>query len=1690
MIPVGVDEQRNKLNNQDETQTLQQDHQTTIDDQQPKFILNVDSEKATQPLQLLFQLPNVTSAAAGGGSSGVPAGAVGVVKPSQHQQEPEAMVSQKKCVQHNQLTQTMNTMTDTQNCHQHLHPFQGLHQCQQNLQPNFTAGGDNGGQPQRQNTQHQVGTQTAHLVDNAFDIHASPFSKQVGNDNNCKSIKISMKKGDKRLKEKRYLARSNPSSKSCFSAEQKTPACSQVTANQVINSNKTIDVDSETDSNHDTALTLACAGGHEELVELLLARGANIEHRDKKGFTPLILAATAGHTKVVEILIREKADLEAQSERTKDTPLSLACSGGRYEVVELLLKSGANKEHRNVSDYTPLSLAASGGYVNIIKLLLNQGAEINSRTGSKLGISPLMLAAMNGHTTAVRLLLDMGSDINAQIETNRNTALTLACFQGRHEVVSLLLDRKANVEHRAKTGLTPLMEAASGGYIEVGRVLLDKGADVNAAPVPSSRDTALTIAADKGHLKFVELLLSRNAAVEVKNKKGNSPLWLAANGGHLNVIEVLYNAGADIDSQDNRKVSCLMAAFRKGHIKVIKWMVNHVSQFPSDQEMTRFISTIINDKDITDKCNECVKIIRAAKETQAKKAYINASILLRELDMEKSREEQRKAAAAKRRERKKRRKQEKREMQKKTENKTNVKDSSTAAAGTYKEESDDNDSDDSDEELEENENTVTELPKRVPSNQNDFRQEKEEGDSGIDANSQGSCSSSEVKANSNKIEPKLQNRKKMKEQQKSKAIMKPLTATTLTETSNIPARKLSKAITEKSKSLDAVKTESNRLAERENQPKPLYKQTIKPNKTQEPTQNENMKPTQDDVGYPVNKFHSNITKVSVEKDENELGTLTNYSKQKQNIPKPSPIDTLSPNKATASTTKNREEGWKEVIRKSSTQQSTSIELKKVQVPTNAISRVIGRGGSNINAIRSVTGAHIEVEKQGKVQSDRTITIKGSLEATKQAYHLITTLIRDADADIFQILAKEKLLKSPIATTIANTPIGSWEKPKNFNPTPADLDVTQHKKNINSVSFTATTKPQALSAKSSTSQRYFEPRNSHPSLSVISHAGVGDKKSNFANASSTYLNKHQAGPIQPSSVTSSHSAKSQENLISIMFPSQVSNAANSKLDENDKNDKKGETPNLSLYNPTSSYNASSMLGLQSADDLKLPPGSKQGGGYDDGKKMMKTNNNLPIISCFNENKPLISDISNVENHYVKNRNNLEQNNLNVSNKSMVTSQLQSKMKNTLHSNAQAQVNQVYSLFNDSFGSQWDHKQYLECSKANLFTEPDSMVKVDASKAPGYRGNIASSPINSKTINHPTTPPSNQIGQTTNSITMNNTATISLGVAGQPSPVRQMGNSNTRNTPGSDEQAASQNLNINNGNGGLILQQSLMAGNQYQLVQPMDMYGVSTTHLPSNPLVHDLASYDQYSHNQNVCGGGDGGVEPKIHPVVNSTSFNSRLNPTAASFSYLSTTHNSGYSIDSGAGAAVAASGAYASAPFYPNTTYNNKVMPGHGGNYNQTPIAVTCQQQQGSNSGVQWYQHIGNMNRNNSMNPDNSLVLGLNATNTSPTINANNPNVGCLDDARKIPRPIGVERNWKLANHFENFQQYHNMAPVPTIDNDNTTTNSTWSIEMTKSYPNQYSMPWAEISIDQRRYIDEMNQGLDQYQVRIHYSFPT
>ena len=732
-----------------------------------------------------------------------------------------------------------------------------------------------------------------------------------------------------------------------------------------------------------------------------------VEHRDKKGFTPLILAATAGHDKVVEILLESNADIEAQSERTKDTPLSLACSGGRYEVVEILLSKNANKEHRNVSDYTPLSLAASGGYVNIIKLLLAHGAEINSRTGSKLGISPLMLAAMNGHTAAVKLLLDMGSDINAQIETNRNTALTLACFQGRHEVVSLLLDRRANVEHRAKTGLTPLMEAASGGYIEVGRVLLDKGADVNASPVPTSRDTALTIAADKGHYRFVELLLTRGAQADARNKKGNSSLWLAANGGHLDVVQLLYSAGADIDSQDNRKVSCLMAAFRKGHSKVVKWMVKHVAQFPSDTELTRFIATIgPADKDLLKKCHQCMDIIRVAKDRQAAEAAKNASNLLEELDRESKLEQSKKEAAARKREKKERKKLEKQGKM----------------ADETKEKEGDDKSEDEAEDSEEKEKTP-EADSKADNNN--------EGDSGIDANSQGSAAS----AGSTHAADKEEKKAATLSATVNSGGASPSSSAVIVNSDAAAAaaagdKKRSKNKKNKGKGKDDLpaassepeqpKKSTQQASPQPQQPQPPPPKQPEPETLRVPSTPEshsvsvvtaNVSPSEQGRGKNSRNRRGGTATAAETSPNASSSNASNNKKQgnkdKQNSkqgqqqqvgPERGRSEQMALIPGAVGVSGNEQAGWKEVVRKS----------KKVSVPANAISRVIGRGGCNINAIRELSGAHIEVEKQSKSgAADRTILIKGSAESTRQANAWIQAVISCPDKDLADIIGKQQ-----------------------------------------------------------------------------------------------------------------------------------------------------------------------------------------------------------------------------------------------------------------------------------------------------------------------------------------------------------------------------------------------------------------------------------------------------------------------------------------------------------------------------------------------------------------------------------------------------------------------------------------------------------------------------------------------------------
>lgn len=77
-----------------------------------------------------------------------------------------------------------------------------------------------------------------------------------------------------------------------------------------------------------TALMLACCGGHEDIVKLLIEAGADLELQNESGHTPLMEAASGGHVGVAKILLENGAGINTHSDEYKESALTLACYKG------------------------------------------------------------------------------------------------------------------------------------------------------------------------------------------------------------------------------------------------------------------------------------------------------------------------------------------------------------------------------------------------------------------------------------------------------------------------------------------------------------------------------------------------------------------------------------------------------------------------------------------------------------------------------------------------------------------------------------------------------------------------------------------------------------------------------------------------------------------------------------------------------------------------------------------------------------------------------------------------------------------------------------------------------------------------------------------------------------------------------------------------------------------------------------------------------------------------------------------------------------------------------------------------------------------------------------------------------------------------------------------------------------------
>ncbi|XP_034426423.1 ankyrin-3-like isoform X10 [Hippoglossus hippoglossus] len=320
------------------------------------------------------------------------------------------------------------------------------------------------------------------------------------------------------------------------------------------------------------ALHLASKEGHVEVVAELIKQGANVDAATKKGNTALHIASLAGQTDVVKELVTHGANVNAQSQNGF-TPLYMAAQENHMVVVQYLLDHGSSQSIATEDGFTPLAVALQQGHDQVVSLLLEND------TKGKVRLPALHIAARKDDTKAAALLLqnDHNADVESKMMVNRTTEsgftpLHIAAHYGNINVATLLLNRGAAVDFKARNDITPMHVASKRGNGNMVRLLLERGAKIDARTKDGL--TPLHCGARSGHEQVVEMLLDRGAPILSKTKNGLSPLHMATQGDHLNCVQLLLHHEVPVDDVTNDYLTALHVAAHCGHYKVAKVIVD------------------------------------------------------------------------------------------------------------------------------------------------------------------------------------------------------------------------------------------------------------------------------------------------------------------------------------------------------------------------------------------------------------------------------------------------------------------------------------------------------------------------------------------------------------------------------------------------------------------------------------------------------------------------------------------------------------------------------------------------------------------------------------------------------------------------------------------------------------------------------------------------------------------------------------------------------------------------------------------------------------------------------------------------------------------------------------------------------------------------------------------------------------
>jgi ankyrin repeat protein len=239
-------------------------------------------------------------------------------------------------------------------------------------------------------------------------------------------------------------------------------------------------VDIKQANNNQSLIEMAIIHSHSnvpQMLSLLLAHGIDINEKDKEGYPPIIKAFIFNKFKpdVLDVLLEYGADINQQDSEGR----TVLCHAVTYpvpdtELIQLLLKKGANPNIKNSKGETALHLAVFNirpHQAEIIKILLQNGADVNIKDNS----GQIAINKISGHNEEIWIaLIEAGSDLTVLDEMNE-TPLLSALRWDAIEAAKLMIKKGADVNAKDKWGTSVFRKASYSGNTELIKMIVDKG---------------------------------------------------------------------------------------------------------------------------------------------------------------------------------------------------------------------------------------------------------------------------------------------------------------------------------------------------------------------------------------------------------------------------------------------------------------------------------------------------------------------------------------------------------------------------------------------------------------------------------------------------------------------------------------------------------------------------------------------------------------------------------------------------------------------------------------------------------------------------------------------------------------------------------------------------------------------------------------------------------------------------------------------------------------------------------------------------------------------------------------------------------------------------------------------------------------------------------------------------------------